>query len=192
MAIATYTLENSENNKIVLTNTSTTLALTYTIHKLLDTGLFTPVTSYSLFPATILAPGGVLTLDLMYDNVYKIIFDDTVDVEVLFLLDYNIKICERDLEQKILCDSCDPCDISGFDTKVLDLLRFKVIKENIYYIWNKWVQTQSITDLLVANNADILSIGDWKTKLITVCGACTDNPCGKSLVDPDTGCSGCK
>jgi hypothetical protein len=189
-----WTLSNQDENEIILTNTSLSDALLFTLHKLNDAEVFEPVSdSYTTLPTTSLAADSSVTIDLVDDGVYKLIIDGSPDTESYFLLDYNIKACERDMLRDLLCDTCDPCASVDFMRKMKTRLVFNAIKNNLYFIWNKWVQTQSVTDLITPPNDEILYLGELITQLNNLCTTCNDNTCddcGRTVnISSNCGCS---
>ena len=187
-----WNLKNPTKNQIVIENEDSLNPLLYTIHKLNSDQIFEAVDSYPTLPTNSLAASSSITIDLATDNVYKLIIDGSPDTEYYFLLDYNIKICERDFIKELLCNTCDPCASAKFTKDIRNKLVFNAIKNNIYWIWNKWVQTQSVTDLIVPPNGKIVSVADLLAQLQEMCAACssgTCDDCGR-IVSINSGC-GC-
>lgn len=189
-----FTLSNPTENEITLINLDESVALLYTIHKLNDDQIFEPVSDdYPTLPTLSLAASASIDIDLGDDGVYKLIIDGSPDTNTYFLLDATIKACERDQIKDLLCDTCDPCASVAFMRAMKTKLVFNVLKNNIYFIWNKWVQTQSVTDLITPPNDEILYLGELITQLNTMCAACNSNSCDDcgriTNINNNCGCS---
>jgi hypothetical protein len=189
-----WNLSNPEENQIELTNEHATDALLFTIHKLNTDEEFEPISDdYTELPTISLAADSSVTIDLVDDGVYLLIIDGSPDTETYFLMDYNIKACERDILKDLLCDTCDPCESVSFMKKMKTRMVFNALKNNLYFIWNKWVQTQSVTDLITPPNDEILYLGELITQLNDLCTACSDSTCdecGRTVnISSNCGCS---
>jgi hypothetical protein len=186
---------STEDNEMTLTNEDSGAALLFTIHVLNDDEEFEPISDdYPEEPTLSLAASSSVTIDLVNDGVYKLIVENgSTDTETYFLLDANIKACDRDMLKDLLCDTCDPCASVEFMKKMKNRIVFIAIRNNLYFIWNKWVQTQSVTDLIVPPNDEILYLADLKTQLNNLCEACNSNTCddcGKTVnISSNCGCS---
>lgn len=190
-----FTLSNYGKNIIELTNTDLTGPMSYTLYAMDTDNFFSPVSGFPSNPTSILASGAIFTTDLMSDNIYKLVVAGTPNTEYYFLLDYNIKVCEKDKLKKLLCDPCNNldalCNLKKYITEVYDYNKFKLLKDNLYFIYNKIVQTQSIVDLTVPPNGELVYLKDMKDKLALICGACSDNSCGTTSSYPNTTECGC-
>jgi len=175
-----FTAANQVDNILILTNTDPSVSLLYTIHVLDSTFNFVPITSYPTLPTNVLTGNGTISVDLINDGIYKIIFGDLSSSYVLF--DANIKLCEKTLTLSLWCNSVPTkCECDSFTVKMYNLLKFKEIKKALYFEWNKWVQSQSVTDLITPTSNELLSMSEWLTQLSTICVTCSD--------DTDCGCS---
>ena len=175
-----FTITNLEKNKITISNLDLVSVLLYKIEYYDSTVPgFIPVTGYTTTPNIPIAPGANVIVDLIKDNVYKITFVDTINVNYYFIVDYNLRSCRKKYIKKILCPSTDPCLDPCIAT--YDYMRFKVIENNIYFIWNKWVQSQSVTDLITPPDNELLSESDWLSMVNIYCTDCVN--------DCDCGCS---
>lgn len=190
-----FTLSKSKtDNSITIVNTDLLLPMSYTIHyyTAAASNYFSPIANYFVAATTVLAANASITIDLVTDNVYKLIVAGTPDSSSYFIVDYNIRVCRRNYILAILCEDDTPCTDALKISRINDYLRFKVLENNVYYIWNKWVQSQSVTDLIVPPDNELLSEGDWVAKLNKFCSSCspTSNCNGTvSIVKSDCGCS---
>lgn len=190
-----FTLTKSKtDNSIVITNTDLSLPMLYTIEYYTASAStsFSPIGGYFVTPTTSLGAGASITINLTTDNVYKLTVAGDVNSPYYFIVDYNIRTCRRNYILAILCEDNTPCTDALKVSRINDYLRFKVLENNVYYIWNKWVQTQSVTDLIVPSDNDLLSEADWISKLNTFCSSCnkTTNCVGSvSYVKSDCGCN---
>lgn len=188
-----FTLSKSKtDNSITIVNTDLLLPMLYTIEYYTDaaSSFFTPIAGYSVTPDKVLAAGATITIDLTTDNVYKLKVEP--NLTYYFIVDYNIRVCRRNYILAILCEDDTPCTDALKVSRINDYLRFKVLENNVYYIWNKWVQSQSVTDLIVPPDNELLSEGDWISKLNKFCSSCslTSNCIGTvSVVKSGCGCS---
>lgn len=191
-----FTVTKSKiNNSIVITNTDLLLPIQYTIeyYTASSSTSFTPVSGFFVTPTTTLAAGANITTDLITDNVYKLTVAGGVNSPYYFIVDFNIRTCRRNYILAILCEDDTPCSDALKISRINDYLRFKVLENNVYYIWNKWVQTQSVTDLIVPSDNELLSEADWIAKLNKFCSSCstTTNCVGpvSYISKSDCGCS---
>lgn len=187
-----YTIANQEDNILIIDNLDTN-PLLYTIYVLNDEGVFEVVTSYPTDPTISLPASSDVSINLQIDGIYKIVFGD-LSVKYI-LLDANIKLCEKTLTLSLWCDTlpATKCECDPFTIKLYNLLKFKEIKKALYFEWNKWVQTQSITDLITPTSNELLSMTEWKAQLANICATCSDDTdcgCGTPKSSPcNCGCS---
>lgn len=185
-----YTLFNYVGNSIELTNTDLSNPMTYSLYFLDDDQIFSSVSGQT---SQVLAAGASSTIDLVDDNVYKLVVTGTPDVTYYFLLDSDIRACKKDFTQKILCNPCkdstDNCSNVAYTKSVHAYLKFKVLHDNMYWIWNKWVQDQSIVDIIVPPNGEILYLADLRSKLASLCSSCCNDSCGCSSCTTTTSSS---
>jgi hypothetical protein len=189
-----FSLANYTENIIEITNTDSVSSMSYTIHKLNDDKEFEAYSSdYPTLPTLTLAPSGVIEIDLVEDNIYKLIIDGSPDTEHYFLLDYNIRECNRKMILDLMCKRCDPCSSTEFIKDLRNKLVFDVLKNNFYFLWNKWLQTQSVTDVITPPTEEIFFLSDLKAMLSTMCSDCNNDcdDCGKTIStgSSDCGCS---
>lgn len=192
-----YTLENLVTNNIIITNLDSVNPMLYTIYKLNDSLAFEAVDGFPDDPTESLGALDAITIDLEDDGIYKLIIEASPDdTTAYFLLDTNIKSCERELTKAVLCtcnDGCsDPCGKVAYTVKVYKLLKFKTIKNALYFEWNKWVQTQSVTDLITPTSNQLLSMSEWLEQLTNICSSCSDdNSCDDCTGATSSGSCGC-
>lgn len=165
-------IKNLDKNILTIENLDQVNPLLYTIMYLnIDTVTsFIPINGYNIFPTKPIAPGASTTVDLVIDNVYKITFADTVNVDYYIITDYNLRECRKKYIKNILCPPQDPCLDPCITT--YDYMRFKVIENNVYFIWNKWVQSQSLTDLITPPDNEMKSESEWLNMLSEYCDNC--------------------
>jgi hypothetical protein len=185
-----YTIFNYVGNSIELTNTDLSDPMTYSLYFLDDDQIFSSVSGYT---SQVLAAGATITIDLVDDNVYKLVVTGSPDITYYFLLDNSLRTCKKYFTQKILCNPCqdptDTCSKLAYIKAVYDYLKFKVLHDNMYWIWNKWVQDQSIVDIIVPPNGEVLYLADLRTKLTSLCSSCCDDSCGCSSCTSTTSSS---
>ncbi len=176
-----FTLSNIEDNQITITNESDSTSLIYTIHVLGNGGVFSPVDGYTEEPETELELSSSITIDLVDDGIYALISSDP-DNTYYFFLNADLRECEKAFDKAILCQNCDSCN----DLKFLrDVMRFLVLKERFYFIANKYIQDQSVVDLLTPDLGELIYWEDILEQLSTLCSCNFD-----ITSDTTTGC-GC-
>jgi hypothetical protein len=186
-----YTLANQEDNILIITNLDGSNSLLYTIHVLNTEGIFEAVEGYPTTPTNTLSASSEISVDLQDDGIYKFIIGNLTSTYVL--LDADIRLCEKNLTLSLWCDSlpATSCECDPFTVKTYTLLKFKEIKKALYFEWNKWVQTQSITDLITPTSNELLSMSEWLIQLSNICSTCSDDEdCGCGSSTPSNcGCS---
>jgi hypothetical protein len=176
--MANFTIQNTDSNTLILINNNLTNPFSYTIFQLNTiTGLFEAVSGLPTLPTNVLAADSSITYNLITDNIYQLIISGSPNIISYFLMDSNIKACERDLIKDMFCETCDGCNKPILATKIYTVLKFNAIKNIIYYFWNQYVQTQSITDLITPPNNDILYLADAIVQLNNICTTCVGTGC---------------
>lgn len=168
-----FILRNIEKNVIQITNEDLVDPINYTIYVVDTEGTFEPVESFPTDPTNIIAAGGQLQYDLVNDGVYKLIIDNSpsANSEYYFLLDYNIRTCQKKLIEDLYCRTCK-CEAKKEALQIKQLIKFNSLKESYYFYWNQWVQTQSVTDLIVPPTDEILYVSDVLRLLGEICKGC--------------------
>ncbi len=173
-----FTIQNTDANVLVLINNDVDNLFSYTIHQLnVSTGLFEAISGMPDLPTTELAADSSVIYNLNTDNVYLLIIDEEPEINHYFLMDANIKACERDFIKDMYCETCDGCNKPALATKIYTVMKFNSIKNIIYYFWNQYIQTQSITDVITPPNNDILYLADAVRQLNNICAACIGTGC---------------
>lgn len=165
-----FTLDNNINNEITITNNDVSLNFTYTILKLSNDGVFVPFTGYTLLPTSILSPLASVVIDLIDDGIYTLL-STSPDNTYYFFTNSNLRMCEKIFLEKILCSTCECNDICT-SRDFRNQLKFNVLKERFYYTANKYIQDQSIVDLISPENAEILYWSDILLQLSKMCNNC--------------------
>jgi hypothetical protein len=190
-------VSNFVKNILVIENLDLSLPIEFTVHKMDDEGQFEEATGYSLLPSTVLAAGATVSNDLSLDGVYKLIIAGSPNTEYYFLMDANIKACGKELAEKLLCTTCSSLDECGkleHYKNVEYLMKYSILKDSIYYIWNEVVQSQSVTDLIAADSAKLMLLSDLTDKLNLICYNCQSDDICRDVYDSSgnpTGSCGC-
>ena len=178
--MSSFTLSNFSGNIIQIENKDLSNPLLYTFYVLGDNDTFAPVINYPTDPTKILAAGATVSLDMITDGVYKFIVAASPNSEYIILLDANIKVCAKNLMQKVLCNPCDThddCNKVAYLDNIYQLMKFNVVKDNIYYLFNKYYQTQSISDIITVPNGEISFLSDLVKTMNLLCNNCQEGPC---------------
>lgn len=178
MAIA---ISNYNKNIISITNLDNSNPILYNISVLNDEGNFVPALNQPSTPITNLAAGATIDIDLINDSIYLLTIAGSPNTLYYFLLDNSLKVCGKSIMEDILCNTCEThseCDKITHIAKVEQLIKYNAIRSNLYYIYNEFVQTQSITDFLVPENGKLLYLSDLVKKLSLICSNCQEpSPC---------------
>jgi len=177
-----FTVDNFNANKITLTNEHVSDPLLYTIHVLGNNNEFEAVDTYPDTPTTSLDPDTSVVIDLVNDGIYKFI---TSDGESYFFLDKDLRSCEKNYLQKVLCRTCDPCDEMDIPY-MRDLLRFYSLRDRFYYIANKYYQDQSTVDFIDPDDSEVFYWSDLLSQLSKICDNCYQS--SHSSPNEDCGC----
>jgi hypothetical protein len=188
---------NYSKNILSIENLDLSNPISYTVHVINDEGQFEEVISFPENPTLVLAAGATITHDLVNDSVFKLIISGSPNTEYYFLMDANIKACGKELAEKLLCTTCSSLDECGkleHYKNVEYLMKYSILKESIYYIWNEIVQTQSVTDLIAADSDKLLLLSDLVSKLELICDNCSQDDICSNVYDSNgdpTGNCGC-
>lgn len=173
-----WTVTNSECNKINIVNLSTVNPITYTIRELTNNETFEIIEISEVEQENItLGAGSTIELDLQVDNLYTITVVDnnpsTMDREYIFLLDCNIKTCKKALLRDFLCGVDDCATVENFNDMV-KLVQFKALEEIIYQKWDVWKQQQTIFDTFSINNImeDVITLSKAIESINKICSTC--------------------
>lgn len=178
-----FTLANSSENIVTLTNTSDTDNFVYTIHRLGNNGEFEPVDDLEEEPEAILEPEASVNIDLEDDGIYALISSNP-DNTYYFFLNHNLRECEKAFDKTLLCQSCDTCESLMF---LKNIMRFKVLRDRFYFIANKYIQDQSVVDLLTPELGELLYWEDILNQLSNLCGCNIDTE--SESTSANCGCS---
>ena len=190
MAVA---ISNFVSNILAIENQDLSNPILYTILSLQDDGSFVPIINYDLLPDIALAAGATISINLVNDGVYSIVISGSPNTVYYFLMDFSIKTCGKQIMQEILCNTCGQVDMCGKQAhylKIEALIKYNVIKNSLYYIWNQIVETQSITDLIAADSAKLLMLSDLTSKLNLVCNNCQSNDICQNIYDSNNNPTG--
>lgn len=192
---------NSVCNQIALTNNSTSGEVAYfTIKKLSNDGSsmqlcdgteFTYTNSANLalvfplqdFNAITLAsqtiqPGGTFTLSFLTDNLYLIpnYTNGTTTTPYLTYLraDCNIKACNDKIVNEMFCDP-KKCSDQKFLADRTRWLKFFELRENLYFIWGKLQQVQTVTSAITVSSDDSRTNSELLKMLLNMCDCCNNN-----------------
>jgi hypothetical protein len=179
-------VSNFSKNIVVIENLDLSLPVSYKISKMNDEGQFEAATGFPDDPTNVLAAGATTSPDLSLDGVYLLTLAGSPNTEYYFLLDYNLKLCGKQIMEEILCDTCgqtDACGKQAHYLKIEQLMKYSTIKNALYYIYNEIVQTQSVTDLIAADSAKLMLLSDLTDKLNLICENCQDDEICKNIYD---------
>ena len=164
-----FTLSNSSENIITLTNTSEDDDLVYTIHVLGNDGDFDPIDDQTEDPEATLSPEAFVDIDLEDDGIYALV---TEDGSYYFFLNASLRECEKAFDKTLLCQSCDTCEDPAF---LKNIMKFQVLKERFYFIANKYIQDQSVVDLLTPDLGELIYWEDILDQLSDLCACNTES-----------------
>jgi hypothetical protein len=174
-----WTVTNTDCNKIDIQNLSTSQDITYTLKELSDLDTFTVVSIDDVEQSNItVAAGTAVQLDLQVDNIYTVDIVDnqpsTTDKQYIFLLDCNTKKCKKQLILDYLCDGGEDCDALTRNNLMESYLRFKTLEEIVYQKWDEWKQQQTIYDTLSINDImeDVITLSKALEVMKSICNAC--------------------
>src|SRR6185312_8984495 len=186
MSVPTFTIDLQPVNLLTLKNTDS-VNLYFALYQLSDDGTtFNVVTITPTSPLNLdgsLPPSGTFQMYLA-DNLYKIFISNApvvivnvnTDPGYYILADQNIKACERSLILKNLCPPTGGCDAIGDRKYIEKRVKFLDLKFGLYYIYSNWIQHQAYTMLFVPTNQELLSMRDYLTQLLALCG-CSNTEC---------------
>lgn len=175
-----FILKNIDKNVIIITNEDLVNPINYTIYEVDDEGSFSPVEGFPADPTNVIIAEGQLQYDLVNDGVYQFIVGQTSpdpNLVYYFVLDYKIRTCKKELTEDLYCKSCK-CDVKKSCDKMRTYQKFRSLEDTLYYYWNQWVQTQSVTDLIVPPTDKILYIKNVINLLNSLCKSCGPKNCG--------------
>ncbi len=162
-----FVIDNPTDNKVSIYNTDPDNTMIVTIAVLGDSGEFDNLNDYIEYSVD---ADTAIIVDLINDGIYRLTIEDN---DYYIAMNSNMRLCEKKFLQKILCRDCNSCEDNCKDLH--NIIRFNTLKERFYYIVNKFIQDQSVYDLISPDNAEILYWNDILKQLTRLCDTCADS-----------------
>lgn len=191
--------KNSSCNQFLLTNDSTAgETVFYTLKKLTDSNVLSlceqsdftyqnseaKVLTFPLEDFDVSVPigtqqsilaGETVTIIYTQDNLY-LISNFNVNISSnpnlsYLLADCEIQDCNRKIDNEILCKS-KTCSIQKFVADRTRWIKFERLKTNLYNIFGKYEQVQTLNTSIAITTDELLTINELIDSLINLCGCC--------------------